>query len=44
MIDLLRDGKDAEAALKEAYGFGTDGLEQRWRASLAGVPVKPPAK
>ncbi len=37
MIDLLKEGKDAEAAMKEAYGFGTAGLEERWRASVTGA-------
>lgn len=34
MVDLLKDGKTAEAALQEAYGFDTAGLQRQWVASV----------
>ena len=34
-ITLLKDGKTQDAAMKEAYGFDTAGLADRWRAALA---------
>ncbi len=43
MLDLLgrlRDGSTVEAALVASYGFGLDGLEQGWRASIG---ARPPA-
>jgi hypothetical protein len=35
-VDLLKDGKDQDAALKAVYGFDTTGLADRWRAALTG--------
>jgi hypothetical protein len=32
-VDLLKDGKDQEAALREAYGWTQRDLEKRWRAA-----------
>jgi len=34
-ITLLKDGKAQDAAMKDAYGFDTGGLAERWRAALA---------
>ena len=34
-ITLLKDGKKQDAAMKEAYGFDTAGLVDRWRAAMA---------
>ncbi|MCX5683883.1 MAG: hypothetical protein NT049_09385, partial [Planctomycetota bacterium] len=34
-ITLLKDGKKQDAAMQKAYGFDTNGLVDRWRASLA---------
>ena len=35
----LRDGYATQAALLDAYGFGLDGLEQRWRSSIGAQPL-----
>jgi len=40
-ITLLKDGKKQDAAMKEAYGFDTAGLADRWRAALAAEGPKP---
>ncbi|HLF27764.1 MAG TPA: peptidase MA family metallohydrolase [Anaerolineae bacterium] len=34
----LRDGMTIEAALNQVYGFGLDGLEDGWRASIGAQP------
>ena len=34
----LRDGLPIEDALNDAYGFGLDGLEDSWRASIGAKP------
>ena len=34
-VDGLKDGKDQETALKEAYGWGLGELERRWRLYAA---------
>lgn len=34
----LRDAKPVDIALREIYGFDTDGLEDAWRASLGAAP------
>jgi hypothetical protein len=34
----LRDGMTIDAALTDVYGFGVDGLEDEWRASIGAQP------
>jgi hypothetical protein len=41
MVDLLKDGKDVDEAMTQAFGFGLEGLEQRWKTSLAGDSTRP---
>jgi hypothetical protein len=40
LIDLLKDGRDVDAALQEAYEFSAADLEKRWRASVIAAPAK----
>jgi len=38
-VDGLKDGKEQEAALREAYGFGLADLERRWRTHVRRKPT-----
>ena len=38
LFDNLQSGMKLEDSLNAAYGFGLDGLEDRWRAALGGTP------
>jgi hypothetical protein len=40
-VDLMKDGQGVDAALKTVYGFDTAGLQEKWRASLAGASPAP---
>lgn len=45
LLSGLRDAKPVDAALRDVYGFDTDGLEDAWRASVGAAPrpVQPQA-
>ncbi len=38
LFDNMRQGIKTEDALNSAYGFGLDGLEDKWRASIGAKP------
>ena len=38
LFDNMRQGIKTEEALSSAYGFGLDGLEDKWRASIGAKP------
>lgn len=38
LFRTLSDGTQPEPALEQAYGFGLDGLEDQWRASVQAAP------
>ena len=38
LLSALRDAKPIDSALREAYGFDTEGLEDVWRQSIGAAP------
>jgi len=39
LLGLFKQGETCDAALTQVYGFGTDGLDSRWRETLANSTV-----
>jgi hypothetical protein len=39
LLTLIKEGNTYDGALTQVYGFGVDGLDTRWRATLVAPTV-----